>query len=109
MDIEIISKTENPALHRKEIEFIVRHQGEGTPNRLDVRDKIAALETASNELTFIIEMKPRFGIPEIHGVVRIYDEEKYAQKLELNYMKIRNMPKDQRDEAWKAIKAKRKG
>ena len=109
MDIEILKTTENPAMHRKRIEFVIRHLGEGSPNRLEVRDKLAAMETSDSELTFIMSMKPRYGIPEISGVARIYTEVKYAEKIEANYVKIRNMPKDKRDEAWTAIKGKRQG
>ncbi len=108
MDIEIIETINNPAFHRKEIHFIIRHLGEGTPNRMDVRDKLVALETSDPNLTFIMEMKPRFGIPEVHGIARVYEDEKTAKQIELSHIKIRNMPKDQREDAWKAIKAKRK-
>lgn len=108
MDIEITNKKENPAFHRTEIEFIIRHMGEGTPNRVDVRDKLAAMETADTDLTFIVSMMPRFGIPEIHGTARVYDDLAIANEVELSYVRIRNMPKDKRDDAWKAAKAKRK-
>ena len=107
MEIEIISKTENNALNRKENSFLIRHLGAGSPNRIEVRDKLAAMETVDTNLIFIVAMKPRFGIPEISGVARIYDNATAAERIEKSHIKIRNMPKDKRDEAWKAVKAKK--
>ena len=108
MEIKIKKTKENPLLHRKELEFLIQHLGEGSPNRIEVRDKLAAMETADPELTYIIKMQPRFGIPEVHGKARIYKDKESAEKIELNYIQIRNMPKDARKDARKALKEKKK-
>ena len=108
VDIQITEVKENSILHRKEISFEIAHLGAGSPNRIDVRDKLAAMQTAKTELTFIKTMQPVFGMPHVHGVAIIYDNEDVAAKLEPNYSKIRNLPKGERDAAWKEIKSKKK-
>ena len=91
MEIEIKNTKENSLLHRNELEFLIQHLGEGSPNRLEVRDKLAAMETADPKLTFIVHMKPRFGVPEVRGKARIYADQESADRIELNYVKIRNL------------------
>jgi ribosomal protein S24E len=108
LDIEIIELKENILLHRKEIEFRIAHAGGSSPERIQVRDKIAAMHTAKPELTFIKQMKPIYGLPEVHGISYIYHDEEIASKLEPNYSKIRNMPKDKRTDAWKKIREARR-
>ena len=41
MEIEIESKRNNPLLNRTEVYFIVKHPGEGTPNREIIRSELA--------------------------------------------------------------------
>jgi len=108
VDIKILKNEENPLLHRLEVEFEIEHLGSGSPNRLEVRDKLSAMLTAKSGLTFIRTMKPRFGIPQVHGIAHVYSDEEIAKKLEPDFSKIRNSPKDTREEAWKDIKSKRK-
>ena len=109
MEITIVKEIENPILHRKAIHFEILHQNKGSPNRLEVRDKIAAMQTAEPDLTFIKSMTTTFGLPKLTGKALIYSDEKVASELEPTYSRIRNMPKDQRDDSWKEIKAKKKG
>jgi len=92
---------DNQILHRTEITFEIEHLGMGSPNRIEVRDKLAALQSAKTELTFIKKMKSRFGKPMVR-------DEETAQKLEPKYSQIRNIPKDKRDDAWKEVKSKKK-
>jgi ribosomal protein S24E len=108
VNIQVSEIKENPLLHRKEITFEIEHLGQATPNRLEVRDKLAALQTVKAELTFIKSMQPVFSMPRILGTAFIYNDEETAQRLEPLYFKIRQMPKEKREETWKAAKAKKK-
>jgi small subunit ribosomal protein S24e len=108
VNIQVTGVKENPLLHRKELTFEIEHLGQPTPNRLEVRDKLAALQTVKAELTFIKSMQPVFSMPRIQGSAFIYENEETAQRLEPVYFKIRQMPKEKREEAWKAAKAKKK-
>jgi small subunit ribosomal protein S24e len=107
VNIKILEVKENKLLRRKEVIFSVEHLGNGTPNRLEVKEKLAALQTAKADLTFIKVMKPLFSMPQIKGKAIIYQDEE-AAKMEPGYSRIRNLPKDQRVEALKAAKAGKK-
>ncbi len=108
VNIQVTGVKENPLLHRKELTFEIEHLGQSTPNRLEVRDKLAALQTVDAELTFIKLMKPVFSMPRIQGTAFIYEDKATAQRLEPTYFKIRQMPKEQREEAWKTARSKKK-
>ena len=108
VNIKIISVEDNVILHRTEITFEIEHLGMGSPNRIEVRDKLAALQSAKTELTFIKRMKSRFGSQTCAGLAIIYADEETALKLEPKYSQIRNIPKDKRDDAWKEVKSKKK-
>lgn len=108
LDIEVLEVKENILLHRKEIQFRIAHAGGSSPERIQVRDKLAAMHTSKPELTFVKRMKPIYGLPEVHGIAYIYQDEGIAGKLEPNYSKIRNMSKDKRTEAWKTVREARR-
>jgi small subunit ribosomal protein S24e len=108
VDIKILNKKENPLLHRVEIEFEIEHFGAGSPNRIEVRDKLSAMLASKSELTFIRSMQPLFGMPQVHGMAHVYEDAETAEKIEPTYIKIRNMPKDDRSNAWKEEKARKK-
>nr|MDO8110355.1 30S ribosomal protein S24e [Candidatus Sigynarchaeota archaeon] len=83
------------------------NQQGGAPDRVAVKEKIAALHNAKFELTFVRKLAGRFGKTELVGTAMIYDDEESA-KIEPTYVKIRNLAKDKRDEARKASKKPRK-
>ncbi len=105
MDIIVKSVTANPLLKRKEVLFTL-NPDKGAPDRVEVRDKIAALHNAKFELTFVRKLGTRFGKTEIAGTAMIYDDEE-AAKVEPSYIKVRNVKKENREEAKKAAKKPR--
>jgi small subunit ribosomal protein S24e len=107
VEIKIIEVKENKILHRKEVHFEIDHLGSGSPNRIEVKEKLAAMQTAKAELTFIKKMKVVFGLPKLKGYATVYDDETLAQNLEPTFIHIRNMPKEKRAEARKASKSKK--
>lgn len=106
MDVQIKTVTANPLLKRREISFVLSPD-KGAPDRVEVRDKVAALHNAKFELTFIRKLSPRFGKTELVGTAMIYEDDE-AAKIEHTYVKIRNIAKDKREEARKAAKKPRK-
>ena len=107
--INIIESKTNPLMPRREILFNVEHPKSGTPNRLELKKKIAALETADEGLVFIKNIRTSYGSRSADCRANIYEDSETALKFEPKYMIIRNMPKDQRDEERKKIReAKRK-
>lgn len=82
MEIKILSKKENPLLNRTEIEFEVDYPSEGTPNLLEVKHKIVALEDASNDLLVVDNMKPSYGATKAVGLAKVYDSVEKLQEIE---------------------------
>jgi ribosomal protein S24E len=106
MDIQVKEVRANPLLKRKEVLFSLVPE-KGVPDRVEVKERIAALHNAKFELTFVRKLATRFGKTEITGTAMIYDDEESA-KIEPSYVKIRNVAKDKREEAKKAAKAGKK-
>nr|MDO8085299.1 hypothetical protein [Candidatus Sigynarchaeum springense] len=105
MDVQIKTVKPNPLLKRREISFMV-YPDKGAPDRIEVKEKIAALQSAKFELTFVRKLNSRFGTTKLEGTAMIYDNEE-AAKIEPTYVKIRNIAKDKREEAKKAAKKPR--
>lgn len=107
--INIIESKVNPLMPRRELHFKVEHPTSGTPNRIELKKKIAALETADEKLVFIKNIKTSFGSRHADCRANIYEDNETAMRFEPKYMIIRNLPKDQREDERKKIReAKRK-
>lgn len=89
MDIEIIDEDENPMLHRTDVTIRIQHD-ESTPERLSIRDSLAAkLNKDANEVV-IRTLNTKFGMRETIGEARVYDDAHYAQEIEQEHMLNRN-------------------
>jgi len=106
-DIQILNEKENLFFNRKDISFMVTYPTAGTPNRIEVKKKLAALKAVDESLVFIKYLRSRMGKHELKGQTAIYNDEKSAQ-IEPRYIRIRNLPKDKREEAKKAVEEERK-
>lgn len=90
MEIKIISKKENPLLNRTEIEFECDYPSEGTPNLLDVKHKLVALEDSSNDLLVVDSMKPSYGATKAVGLAKVYDSVEKLQEIEAKAVLAKN-------------------
>ncbi len=106
-DIQILSEKENQFFNRTDIAFRITYPTAGTPNRIEVKKKLAALKAVDENLVFVKYMRSRMGKHEIKGSTAIYKDEKSAQ-IEPRYIRIRNLPKDKREEAKKAVEEEKK-
>jgi small subunit ribosomal protein S24e len=89
MDIAIIDEDENPMLHRRDITFEVVHE-EATPERLSVRDSLAATLNKDSKEVVVRDLDTKFGMRKTVGTARVYDSPEHAQDIEQNYMLDRN-------------------
>ena len=96
--INIISETENKLLKRKEIEFEITHTTSSTPNRLEIKKKIAAQFNKGEDLTLIIKLKTKYGIGLTQGQARLYDNPSDIKEIEPEYLIKRNNPKEKKEE-----------
>jgi len=98
LNIEITEEKKNPLIDRLEITFRVDHFGASTPNRLEVKKKIAAMQGSDEKLTIIRNLDTHFGSSSTQGVVHIYENSKDLQFYVPFHIQVRNLEKDKRTE-----------
>lgn len=89
MEIEIVEDTENPMLHRRDVTFKVVHE-EATPERLSVRDSLAAKLNKDASEVVIRDLTTKFGMRTTIGEAKVYDDDTVAQEIEREYVLERN-------------------
>ncbi len=104
--IEILEEKKNPLIDRNEIKFRIDHFNESTPNRLEIKKKIAALKNSNEKFTIIRKIQTHFGGAYDIGIANIYEEAKELQFYEPFHIQVRNLPKDTRSEIYKLKKRK---
>ncbi|MFX0104419.1 MAG: 30S ribosomal protein S24e [Candidatus Hodarchaeota archaeon] len=104
--MEIIEEKKNPLIERTEIKFRIDHFGTGTPNRLDIKKKIAAMQGSDEKLTIITHLDTQFGASHTFGKAHIYDNANELQFFESFHIQVRNLEKDKRLEIYKLKKRK---
>lgn len=105
MEITIIEKTENPLLNRTEIKFECDYPAEGTPNILDVKHKLVALEDSSKDLLVVDSMKPSYGEAKAFGLAKVYDSVEKLNEIETDSVKAKNEEPEEEPEAEEADEA----
>lgn len=106
LKIEITEELKNPLIDRTELTFRVDHFGVGTPNRLEIKKKIAAMQNSDEKLTIIRKLQTHFGASYTTGQVNIYNNVKELQYFESFHIQVRNLEKDKRAEIAKLEKRK---
>jgi small subunit ribosomal protein S24e len=89
MDIEIVSDTENPMLHRRDVRFEVVHD-DASPSRLSVRDSLAAKLNKDAEEVVVHSVDTKYGMRKSMGYAKVYDTPEGAAAVEQEYMLERN-------------------
>ncbi|ADJ14285.1 30S ribosomal protein S24e [Halalkalicoccus jeotgali] len=89
MDISIVSEEENPMLHRTDVTFEITHE-EATPERLSVRDSLAAKLNKDAKEVVIREMNTKFGMRTTVGYAKVYESPDFARDVEQDHMLERN-------------------
>ena len=105
-EIEILEEKKNPLIDRTEIQFRIEHFGAGTPNRLEIKKKIAALKNANEKLTIIRNIQTQFGLTKDIGKANIYESKQELQYFEPFHIQVRNLPLEKRNEIYQ-LKAKK--
>jgi len=89
MEITVVSETENPMLHRTDVTFRVSHV-EATPDRLAVRDSLAARLNKNADEVVIRKLDTKFGMRTTYGEAKVYQSPSFAKDVEQDYMLERN-------------------
>ncbi len=98
LNIVITEEKKNPLVDRLEVTFRIDHFGKGTPNRLEVKKKISAMQGSDAKLTIIKNLSTQFGSSSTQGIVYIYENTKDLQFYEPFHIQVRNLGKDKRTE-----------
>jgi len=98
LQIEITDEKKNPLIDRTELTFRIDHFGEGTPNRLDIKKKIAAMQGSDEKLTIIRKLNTVYGSSYTIGKVNIYTDVSELQFYEPFHIQVRNLEKEKREE-----------
>lgn len=89
MDVDIIEETENPMLHRTDVSFRVLHD-EATPERLSVRDSLAAMLNKDADEVVVRTLDTKFGMRKTIGQAKVYESAEFATEVEQEHMLERN-------------------
>ncbi len=95
MSMEIVEEKTNPLLHRREAKMVVHHEGSGTPDRLTVRKIASEHYKTGMDQVYVRSIATRTGGSSALCVVEVYEDTK-STGIVPDYIKNRNLPKDQR-------------
>ncbi len=89
MDINVTEDKNNALLNRREINFTVKFEGP-TPSRNDVKAKLVAMLNAPLDLTIIQKLGSEYGMQELAGYAKIYEDAARMTQVERKHMITRN-------------------
>ena len=89
MDVEIIDEEENPMLHRTDVTFRIVHE-DATPERLSVRDSLAAKLNKDASEVVVRNLDTKFGMRKTIGQAKVYESADHARDVEQEHMLERN-------------------
>jgi len=89
MDVEIIDEDENPMLHRTDVTFRITHD-DATPERLSVRDSLAAKLNKDAGEVVVRNLDTKFGMRKTIGQAKVYETSDHAKDVEQDHMLERN-------------------
>ena len=103
MELQIIKDKKNPLLKRREVSL--RIVNKGTPSRIEVKNKLAAIANSKPELIVIGQLNTAFGKQEIMGTASIYESEERLKQLAHQHLIARDAPKPAEEKAAEASAA----
>ncbi len=93
--MEVVEEHVNSLLHRREAKLVVHHEGAGTPDRMTVRKMASDHFKTGMDQVFVRSIATRTGGSSALCVVEVYEDLKSAGIVP-DYVKNRNLPKEQR-------------
>lgn len=91
MELQIIKDKTNPLLKKREVSIKINNKG--TPSRIDIKNKLAAMANSKPELIVIEHLDTVFGKQEVLGTVSIYQTEERLKQLAHQHLLARGIPK----------------
>ena len=100
MELQIIKDKTNPQLKRRDAS--IKIISKGTPSRIEVKNKLAALANSKPELIVIERLDSVFGKQEVWGEASIYESEDRLKQLAHPHLLARGVPKATEEKAAEA-------
>jgi len=105
VEIKIASERYNPLLKRREVIFRVSHASATTPQRFELRKKLATLLNSNLDATLLIKVETKTGTNEAVGEAHIYDTPERAKAMAPTHW-LRNLPPEEKAKLAEAKPAK---
>ena len=106
MEIKVSNESYNPLLKRKEITLEIEHTGEGTPQRFDIRKRMASKLNAKIENVFVVSLNTSTGLQRSTCALQVYDDSRAASSTVPEHVATRNLPPEERAKVKEAKAAK---
>ena len=106
MEIKVSNEFYNPLLKRKEITLEIEHTGEGTPQRFDIRKRMASKLNAKIENVFVVSLDTSTGLQRSTCTLQVYDDSRAASSTVPEHVATRNLPPEERAKVKEAKAAK---
>jgi ribosomal protein S24E len=106
MEIKVSNEFYNPLLKRKEISLEIEHTGEGTPQRFDIRKRMAAKLSAKIENVFVVSLDTATGLQRSTCSLQVYDDPRLASSTVPEHVAVRNLSPEERAKVKEAKAAK---
>ncbi|QGA80662.1 hypothetical protein [Candidatus Nanohalobium constans] len=82
MEVQLTSVKENPLLDRREAEVKVNHEGEETPSKEDVKNRVAAENNLNEEEINVDSIYTGYGKNNSTATLKIFQEFEYDEELQ---------------------------
>jgi ribosomal protein S24E len=106
MEIKVKNESYNPLLKRKEITLEIEHKGEGTPQRFDIRKRMASRLNTKIENLFVVSVDTSTGVQRSTCSLQVYDDSRAALSTVSEHIVTRNLPPEERAKVKQAKGAK---
>ena len=94
MELQVVTKKENPLLKRVEITFRAVHKAEPTPTRDAIRSELAKQLKAAKDTVVVDRSVSSFGRYETLGYAKVYESKEGALAVERSHILVRNKLKE---------------
>ncbi len=90
MELQVLTRKDNPHLKRVEVTFKAIHKSEPTPTRDALRAFFARELKATKDIVVIDSQASTFGRYETHGYAKVYKSKEEALSVERKHILVRN-------------------
>ncbi|MFW9864964.1 MAG: 30S ribosomal protein S24e [Candidatus Thorarchaeota archaeon] len=105
-DLKITEEKKNLLIDRTELTFRIDHFGTSTPNRLEIKKKIAAIQGSKETHTIIKKLETHFGSSYTIGKANIYENADDLRFFEPFHIQVRNLDKEKRTQIYQLKRRK---